>query len=80
MSKKHEVITNIRGRGTLIGWDMPSKEARDVTIQTAMKKGLLLGACGHRAIRLRPSLMFSKRHADEFLQIFENVILTETLS
>ena len=67
-------MENIRGRGTLIGWDMLTKEDRDSTIQKAMKKGLLLGPCGHRAIRFRPSLTFGIRHAKEFLQIFEEVL------
>ena len=40
-------------------------------ISDAMKNGLLLGGCGEKSIRLRPSLIFGRRHADEFLDLFE---------
>ena len=40
----------------------------------AMERGLLLGGCGTHAIRLRPSLLFEKRHADEFLTLFEETL------
>ena len=39
-----------------------------------MERGLLLGGCGTHAIRLRPSLLFEKRHADEFLTLFEETL------
>jgi len=74
LEEKYEYIENIRGRGTLLGFDMLSKEDRDLAIQNAMSKGLLLGPCGHRAIRFRPSLTFGMRHAKQFLEIFEQVI------
>ena len=40
----------------------------------AMKNGLLLGGCGNVSIRLRPTLLFEKRHADEFLDLFEKTL------
>ena len=42
----------------------------------AMEKGLLLGGCGTHSIRLRPSLVFERRHADEFLDLFEDSLRT----
>jgi len=67
-------VTNVRGRGTLVAWDHQSMAQRDFVVQNAMERGLLLGGCGTHAIRLRPSLMFEKRHADEFLTLFEETL------
>jgi 4-aminobutyrate aminotransferase/(S)-3-amino-2-methylpropionate transaminase len=33
-----------------------------------------MGACGDRALRLRPSLIFQERHADIFLERFRQVL------
>jgi len=67
-------VSNVRGRGTLVAWDHQSMAQRDFVVQNAMERGLLLGGCGTHAIRLRPSLMFEKRHADEFLTLFEETL------
>jgi len=67
-------VANVRGRGTLVAWDHQSTAQRDFVVQNAMERGLLLGGCGTHAIRLRPSLMFEKRHADEFLTLFEETL------
>ena len=40
----------------------------------AMKNGLLLGGCGTHAIRLRPSLVFERRHAEEFLELLSDTL------
>ena len=40
----------------------------------AMKSGLLLGGCGTHAIRLRPSLVFERRHAEEFLELLSDTL------
>lgn len=67
-------VANVRGRGTLVAWDHQSMAQRDAIVQTGMEKGLLLGGCGTHSIRLRPSLMFERRHADEFLDLFEETL------
>ncbi|KAJ2993722.1 hypothetical protein NUW58_g78 [Xylaria curta] len=54
-------IENLRGkdRGTFIAWDSPH---RDHIIKTAKQKGVNMGGSGERSIRLRPMLIFEKRH------------------
>ena len=39
-----------------------------------MKNGLVLGPCGPRSIRMRPTLVFEKRHAQETLHLLEKVM------
>jgi len=71
---KSQPISNVRGRGTLVAWDHESMAVRDKVVQAALERGLLLGGCGTHAIRLRPSLMFEQRHADEFLSLFDETL------
>ena len=67
-------IVNLRGRhhGTFIAWDSP---ARDTFLRHAKAFGLNIGGSGHRAIRLRPMLIFQRSHADLFLEIVEKILL-----
>ena len=42
--------------------------------QHQREQGLNMGGCGDQSIRLRPTLLFEKEHADIFLGILESVL------
>jgi L-lysine 6-transaminase len=63
------VMTNARGRGLMIAFDLPSREARDRAQDLLLEKGLLLLACGPRSIRFRPALNLTPAEADAGLEI-----------
>jgi len=58
-------VSNVRGRGLLCAFDCASREERDGILDRAMKRKLLLLACGETSIRLRPALTLSPDEADE---------------
>jgi L-lysine 6-transaminase len=59
------VMTNVRGRGLFIAFDLPDKETRDRTLAACLENGMMGLASGVSAIRLRPHLILSKDEADE---------------
>ncbi|KAK5702921.1 4-aminobutyrate transaminase [Elasticomyces elasticus] len=65
-------IQNLRGKGqgTFIAWDSPR---RDEVLRKAKGVGINIGGSGERAVRLRPMLIFQKKHADLFLEGMEKV-------
>ncbi|KAL0942692.1 4-aminobutyrate aminotransferase [Colletotrichum truncatum] len=65
-------VQNLRGkdRGTFIAWDCPR---RDEVLALAKSHGVNMGGSGDSAIRLRPMLIFQKKHADIFLDVLEGV-------
>ncbi|GIZ37013.1 hypothetical protein CKM354_000047600 [Cercospora kikuchii] len=65
-------IQNLRGKGqgTFIAWDSPR---RDEVLKKAKGVGINIGGSGERAVRLRPMLIFQKKHADIFLDALEKV-------
>ncbi|CDO54992.1 hypothetical protein DV495_001604 [Geotrichum candidum] len=69
-------ITNLRGKnkGTFIAWDAESPAARDQFLKDCRANGLNIGGCGARGIRLRPALVFEKKHTDLFISIVEKVL------
>lgn len=74
LSKKYpSEIQNLRGKGqgTFIAWDSPR---RDEVLKKAKGVGINIGGSGERAVRLRPMLIFQKRHADILLDGMEKII------
>ena len=65
-------IQNLRGKGqgTFIAWDSPR---RDEVLRSAKGVGINIGGSGERAVRLRPMLIFQKKHADIFLDGMEKI-------
>jgi L-lysine 6-transaminase len=65
LAEELPVLSNVRGRGLFIAFDLPDKETRD-RIQTAcLDNGLITLASGASAIRFRPPLNLSRDEADE---------------
>ena len=58
-------ISNVRGRGLFVAFDLPDKETRDRTQAACLENGLITLASGAAAIRFRPALNLSREEADE---------------
>lgn len=66
--------SNARGLGTLCSLDFPNTSERDQMVIGLRNRGVNTGPGGERSLRLRPSLTFTKGHADIFLEILESTI------
>ena len=66
-------ISNTRGIGTLIAFDLPDGTMRDSVLAKLQREMLILG-CGERSIRFRPALTFSKEDADTALDILKKTL------
>ena len=71
LSKKFPQMTNIRGKGLIVAFDLPTSQERDNYRRTAWDLGLLVLSCGDHSIRLRPVLDIRKEDIDEALILFE---------
>lgn len=78
----HPNIGEVRGKGLMIGvefvQDRTTKEQaeklRDLIVENAFHRGLLLLGCGKSTIRISPPLCVTKAEADEALEIFDDSI------
>jgi acetylornithine/N-succinyldiaminopimelate aminotransferase len=62
----HKHVTEIRGRGLLIGLDLDAEVAPKV-VDAAQAHGVILNATGPQRIRLAPPLVLTAEQAEEFL-------------
>lgn len=67
-------ISKFRGKGLLIGFDLP-KEIGEEVVTRAMRKGLVLNAPRPNSIRLMPPLIVEKKHIDRMIDILKETIL-----
>lgn len=64
--KNSEKMLNLRGkgRGFFIAFDLPTPALRNQFLGECKKLGLNIGGCGDQGVRLRPALVFERKHAD----------------
>jgi acetylornithine/N-succinyldiaminopimelate aminotransferase len=71
--KKIEGIQNIRGRGLMIGFDVP-EELKDLRQDLLYKQNIFTGESKPNVIRLLPSLAITRKQVDEFLEALQEAI------
>lgn len=71
-------LTNIRGKGLLLAFDLPIEKGSEV-VRECQNRGLLVNSPRPAYIRLMPPLIVSSQDIDEMIAILSDV-LTEVLS
>lgn len=71
--KKFEQVKEVRGRGLMIGIELP-EELAHVKKELLFKHFIFTGEAKPNVIRLLPALNLTKAHADEFLEAFHLVL------
>jgi L-lysine 6-transaminase len=69
-----DVVSNVRGRGLMCAFDLPSGEIRNKAIDEMENNDLLVLASGHQSIRFRPHLNLTSDEAAEGLRKTEKSI------
>ncbi|EFA80836.1 histidine kinase [Heterostelium album PN500] len=69
-SKNPSLISNVRGLGTFIAFDLPTPALRDQLVSILRAKGVETGGCGVNAIRMRPMLICKPEHINQFFERF----------
>jgi acetylornithine/N-succinyldiaminopimelate aminotransferase len=66
-------VTEIRGRGLLVGLDLDAEVAPKVTA-AALRHGVILNDCAPHRIRLAPPLVLTVEQAREFLEVWATIL------
>jgi len=68
------LVSNVRGRGLMAAFDLPSAELRDATIKAMMANDLMVLASGQTSVRFRPPLNLSMEEAAEGVKRMEKAL------
>ncbi|MSP25956.1 MAG: aminotransferase class III-fold pyridoxal phosphate-dependent enzyme [Myxococcales bacterium] len=71
LAARHPHMTEPRGRGFLLAFDLPSVQARDEFLKRAMRRGVFASYTGVRSVRLRPHLITSQAEVDLAIAVFD---------
>lgn len=75
LEKKYSnIINSSRGRGTFRAFNGCTTEVRNQITSKLKLKGIVAGGSGDLAVRMRPSLLFQKQHAEIFLSSLNDVL------
>ena len=68
------LMMNARGLGTFCAFDIVSSSVRDQLVDKLRSLGIQCGPAGDLAVRVRPSLIFTRKHADIFLDSLQTAL------
>jgi acetylornithine aminotransferase len=68
-----EQVTEVRGRGLLIGLDLDGPRAAEVT-KAALRAGFIINDCTPQRIRLAPPLVLTEGQTEEFLTAWPRIL------
>ena len=82
LQQKHALITDVRGRGLMIGFEIardaastePWPELRDQIVVECFNRGLVIQGAGESAIRFSPPLIIDQEQADFAVQVLDESI------
>jgi 4-aminobutyrate aminotransferase len=67
-------ILQVRGRGLMIGIDLPDHDTAEALQRSCFERGLLVLTCGQRSIRLAPPLIVTASQSDTALDILADAL------
>jgi L-lysine 6-transaminase len=75
LAARHDVISEVRGRGLMCAFTLPSASLRDDVLRRLRddEQVLMLG-CGDRSLRLRPALTISVHELDDAVAALDRVL------
>ncbi len=74
LQQEFSTVSNVRGRGLMLAFDMPDASARDAFRQQCWEAGLATLACGSRSVRFRPPLVFGEEDVEKVIAIARSVL------
>ena len=69
------LVTNVRGRGLMLAFDLPDAARRDQLRELCWDAGLATLGCGERSVRFRPSLTFSPEDISKAVQFLRDALV-----
>ena len=70
-AKYPNLVSDARGRGLLLAFDMPTPDVRNRFLESALARGVFASYTGSRSVRLRPHLITTEVDVRTALSVFD---------
>ena len=75
LARQHPEVTEVRGRGLMCAFDLPSASVRDEFVAALCRdEAVLLLGCGTRSVRFRPALVIGEAELDAGVAAIHRVL------
>ncbi|MCH8143863.1 MAG: L-lysine 6-transaminase [Gemmatimonadetes bacterium] len=74
LQEEFPVVSNVRGRGLMIAFDLPDGDSRDEFRGHCWEAGFATLACGDRTVRFRPPLIFTEADVNQAMSTMRTVL------
>ncbi len=73
LKDKHSIITEVRGKGLMIGVQLASPKAVDIK-EKCLEQGYLIGSVGESIIRMLPPLIVTENDIDMLIKALDDIL------
>jgi acetylornithine/succinyldiaminopimelate/putrescine aminotransferase len=74
LAGRHEHIRDVRGKGLLLGVELPSKDHADRTVSKCVERGFLINVIADKVLRLTPPLVVERHHIDALVEALDQIL------
>jgi acetylornithine/N-succinyldiaminopimelate aminotransferase len=74
LARTHSCVSDVRGKGLIIGMELSSKELADKVVVKAREKGFLINATADKVLRFVPPLIVERRHIDCLIKVLDKIL------
>ncbi len=76
LAETFPAVTNVRGRGLMCAFDLPTAEYRDQLKRATYEEGAIILGCGERSIRFRSPLTITEEEVDDGVACIQRALQT----
>lgn len=73
LAKKHETITEVRGKGLMIGAELDSAELAKLTVAEMLKRRILINCTSDTTLRFLPPYILERAHVDTAIAALDEI-------
>jgi len=74
LAREHSCVSDVRGKGLMIGMELSSKELADKVVVKARENGFLINATADKVLRFVPPLIVERRHIDRLIKVLDKIL------
>lgn len=74
LQDKYSNVSNVRGMGLFLSFDLPSDEERNAFINKAFENKLIVLSCGNQSVRFRPHLNVKREDMEKAVEIIDSIL------
>jgi predicted acetylornithine/succinylornithine family transaminase len=74
LAERHNCVREVRGLGLMLGMELTTKQAADMTVKRAMEMGFLINCTADKVLRFVPPLVVEREHIDRLIDALDEIL------